>query len=184
VRRLLRAAVLAMSLVVVGVAAPANASSVSHLLGRPMIWINAQNGKCLGVAGGVMTDGTSIIAWPCNGSRDQQWMIVFSDVWIVVQNVKDTSKCLSVAAKSLVSQARLVIWKCKPTEDNEDQRWDVRDNTDIVSGPWLPAGSHHFVNVNSRLPMGMSNFWPLREQQVVQDGYPLAMDNAWFGFFV
>jgi hypothetical protein len=157
---------------------PAEASTATYV-GRPMIWINAANGKCLGVAAGTMTPGTKVIVWPCNGEPDQKWVIGPGSGGSVIRNVKDQAMCLSVAANVPTNQAHLVIWRCKGS-DNADQRWDVFDDV-VIPGSPLPAGSA-FIGNGHGMVMGMINF-PFGGPQVVQENIPLTKDMGWFGFF-
>jgi hypothetical protein len=172
-----------MLVLVAGVTVPANAATAQsfELEGIPMIWINAQRGECLGVAGGNMAPGTAVIVWPCNREDDQKWIAeVFGSDRFVIRNFKDRNRCLSVANMSLANQAPLVIWDCKHRLINQDQRWTINDTATLPDRSRTPSGSMFFVNENSGLKMGMAT-WPLLSRQVVQEYEPVLKDMAWFG---
>jgi hypothetical protein len=174
-----------MVILVASVTVPADASSdPPPFQDRVMIWINALTNECLGVAGGVIQNGTRIIGWPCNGARDQEWIAVDSGFGnFLIMNARNTNKCLSVAAMSKASQAALVIWDCKPAENNQDQRWSIEETINLPDPAGLPYGSKFFTNGHSGLKMGLS-FWPFPPRNVVQKYEPVRKDMAWLGYFV
>lgn len=83
---------------------------------------------CLGVDGGdsKVVDGRAVIVYPCDGTRNQNWVTVKVDPnsanWFIKNSV-NTNECLSVQAKSRNALAHLVIWPCKGSSDNQDQQW-------------------------------------------------------------
>ena len=78
-------------------------------------WFSDGTGKCLGVLGGNMTNGTPIVQWTCNGNPDQMWIIqtvnpggIPGGNFTQIQNYQDPSKCLGV----LGSASRGVPFGC------------------------------------------------------------------------
>lgn len=86
------------------------------------------NNRCLGIAGGNMTDGTPAVQWTCNGHVDQEWVVApTNNGWyeLVNQATYDNGdptnwSCLGVAGGSLALGAIMVIWHCN---GHLDQQW-------------------------------------------------------------
>jgi hypothetical protein len=88
-------------------------------------WVTP-DGLCMGVTGGNMTPGTTIITWNCDGTNNQFWAMDFnsgSPNTFLLRNLADPTQCLSVFNKATYLGAPLVIWPCKAFSDNQDQRW-------------------------------------------------------------
>jgi len=87
-KRCLAAVCLALGALAVGL--PAHASSSSGTFVR---LIDNGNSMCMGVSGGVMTNGRPVIQWPCNGHDDQYWQWDGGNPH-VLKDFKDPTKCL------------------------------------------------------------------------------------------
>ena len=88
------------------------------------------DGLCIGVTGGNMTPGTTVITWACDGTNNQFWAQDFNSGapnTFLLRNLADPTQCLSVFNKALYLGAPLVIWPCKAFSDNQDQRWSRAD---------------------------------------------------------
>ena len=92
-------------------------------------WVTT-DGLCIGVTGGNMTPGTTVITWACDGTNNQYWAMDFNSGapnTFLLRNLADPTQCLSVFNKALYLGAPLVIWPCKAFSDNQDQRWQRAD---------------------------------------------------------
>jgi hypothetical protein len=113
------------SLLAVFAAAPAARADTSGY----HIWRNINSGRCLGVSGGIMTNGRPIILWDCGdpvNHPDQYWTAVdLSQHGMQYQfrNMADPSKCLGVPAGSTKDGVQLVIWDCLDMANHPDQWW-------------------------------------------------------------
>ena len=122
--------------------------------GPAKTWTSQGSGKCLGVLGGNMTNGTPVVQWTCNGHPDQSWFITTSSPSGVpdgqpttIRNSANPSKCLGVFASATNDGANLVIWDCN---GNLDQSW-VFENVFPVSNQ-IPFGCWTIENQNA-LPL-------------------------------
>jgi hypothetical protein len=82
--------------------------------------LNYHSDKCLGVAGGVVTDGTKLVQWDCINHWDQWWTFHNVGPWIEIKNYADPSKCMGVGGGSTDAGAALVVWGCN---GHFDQKW-------------------------------------------------------------
>ena len=113
-------------------------------------WTDLNSGKCLGVYGGNMTNGTSIVQWTCNGNPDQTWEVQTvsgtpgNPTWTQIQNYQDPSKCLGVYGSGTSVPTNLVIWDCNGHADQEWQfvPWQVDSRG-------APAGCFVIQNQNA-----------------------------------
>ena len=110
-------------------------------------------GKCMGVSGGSLTNGTNIIPWSCNaqppsytGATDQGWTIDLNDCttyqgysYCSVRNGLNYNKCLGTKAGGTGNGTNLVVWDCLG-QAHADQYWNV---TRADDGFW------YFVNLAS-----------------------------------
>ncbi len=113
-------------------------------------WRNVGSGKCLGVTGGNMSNGTRIVQWDCNGHDDQYWAAVGlgDGSYYELRNKANSSKCLGVDASSGNEGAWLLIWDCN---GHTDQLWTVVRS-------YYSDGSfagYVFVNYNSSQVIGI-----------------------------
>lgn len=139
-------------------AAVATALSLSALTilpakadGPAKTWISQGAGKCLGVQGGNMTNGTPVMQWTCNGHPDQQWLITTSSPFGVpdgqvttLRNFENPFKCLGVTSSATNDGANLVIWDCN---GNSDQNWIFQNVFPVSRG--VPFGCWNIENQNA-----------------------------------
>jgi len=142
-------------------------------------WRNANSGKCLGVAGGNMTNGTKIVQWDCLGPShpDQYWSPVgINDgAYYQFHNLSNPNKCLGVPGGSTNAGAQLVIWDCLG-QDHPDQFWAV------ISASYLNPNDSDFVivNNNSSLVIGVGGGLTSNGAPVVQWPWVDHPDQRWF----
>ncbi|MGZ8273169.1 MAG: lectin [Burkholderiaceae bacterium] len=70
---------------------------------------------CLDVAGGSRENGASVIAWECNGNRNQQWVVNGTRI-----QSKQNGKCLDVAGGMIRTDAPVIVHDC---HGGQNQRW-------------------------------------------------------------
>jgi len=70
---------------------------------------------CLDIAGGSNANGARVIAWPCNGGRNQQWFVTGSQV-----RSQQNGKCLDVAGGNLTPGTPVVVYDC---HGGPNQNW-------------------------------------------------------------
>ena len=112
--------------------------------------VNLNSGLCMGVTGGIMQPGQSIIQWPCDGSANQLWWVPNSPNVTLLQNGATASYCLSVSG-NVNEGSQLVIQPCG-------------------ASPWQV-----WWNVTNPNPGGNYNAWVLQQQY---DDYVAAADSA------
>lgn len=150
-------------------AAVATALSLGALITQPAkadgpakTWISQGAGKCLGVLGGNMTNGTAVVQWTCNGNPDQKWVITTSSSTGVpdgqpttIRNSQNQSKCLGVNASATNDGAKLVIWDCNgsldqqwvfenvvaPSSGNQFGCWSIENQNALAKVVGILAGS-------------------------------------------
>lgn len=158
------AVVAAVVTAVVAIPGSANASDATRIRN----YVSAPNYPCLGVDGGdsKVADGALVITWTCDGSANQQWIIVpdaTTQGTFNIQNSVAPTECLSVANGSLNAGARVILWHCKPASDNQDQRWYLP--TDRGGVPYV-----FLQNYNSGLDAAASSTgsgsWLMQEPKV------------------
>lgn len=134
-------------------------------------WINLNSGKCLGVSGGNMTNGTPIVQYTCNGHLDQQWVqIPLNDGnFYQFKNGANNNKCLGVPGESTNRDVQLVIWDCL---SHLDQFWSALLDRN--------TGCYWLQNFNSGLFVGVRGGSLLNSAAVVQfDFVPGALNQEW-----
>lgn len=111
-------------------------------------WFSDGTGKCLGVLGGNMTNGTPIVQWTCNGNPDQMWIIqtvnpggIPGGNFTQIQNSQDPSKCLGVLGSATSDGSSLVIWDCN---GSGDQNWLFQQAIPASRG--VPFGCFNIAN--------------------------------------
>jgi hypothetical protein len=98
------------------------------------------DGSCLGVQGGSMTNGTQLIMWPCDGSLNQQWTLPnvnnsgSFEIPLQIHNGADYNKCLGALNIGTTDGTPLVIWDCN---DHADQLWLGIPVTVTTGGPTI-----------------------------------------------
>lgn len=114
-------------------------------------WMSQGSGKCLGVLGGNMANGTPVVQWACNGHPDQQWIITTTAPFglpdgqpTTIRNFENPAKCLGVLASATNDGANLVIWDCN---GSMDQDW-IFENV-LPPSRNLPFGCWNIENVNA-----------------------------------
>lgn len=73
-------------------------------------------GLCLDVVDGRHSDGTRVIAWHCNGQRNQRWRV--DDGQIISE---DSGKCLDLQDGRARPGQQVQIWRCN---GQSNQRWN------------------------------------------------------------
>ncbi len=142
-------------------------------------WQNANSGRCLGVAGGNMANGTPIVQWDCYGTDhpDQYWSAVpINDgYYYQFKNLSNPNKCLGVPGGSTNAGAQLVIWDCYGT-DHPDQYWTV-----ISASRLNPNDSGYvIINANSHMVIGVGASRTDNGAAVVQWPWVDHADQRWF----
>ncbi|MEU4401239.1 PQQ-dependent sugar dehydrogenase [Micromonospora orduensis] len=117
-RRLLPAAVAAVTLLTVAVGVPAAAAAPSTVVG-------VASGRCLDVVGNVRTAGAGINIYDCNGQANQAWTFTSAGEL----RVYDETMCLDVVAQDTTAPAALQIYGCT---GGANQRWRINTNGTIV----------------------------------------------------
>jgi hypothetical protein len=112
-------------------------------------WFSVGSGKCLGVLGGNMTNGTPVVQWSCNSHPDQMWEIqTVSSIpggnWTQIQNAENPSKCLGVLGSATSNGSNLVIWDCN---GNTDQNWLFQ--LAVAPSRGIPFGCFNIENQNA-----------------------------------
>jgi hypothetical protein len=97
---------------------------------RATVWKNyANEAKCMGVSGGVMTPGTKLIMWDCNGNPDQDWGESFTG-YMTYDQIYDEktpapnapeAECIALPASQTAPGTYFIIWYCSAFTD--DQKW-------------------------------------------------------------
>ena len=83
---------------------------------------NGLEGECLDVFGGKTDNGTPVIAFPCHGGTNQQWIIKDGQIRGV-----QSGKCLDVTGANPADGTQIIIWPCKTpfTTGAANQTWRV-----------------------------------------------------------
>jgi Ricin-type beta-trefoil lectin domain len=91
--------------------------------------INVNSGKCMGVSGGSLSAGATIVQWTCDGSLNQYWRLGGPDgAYAYDTLINDNSgMCVGISGNSTSEGAKLVQWAC---DGNYDKQW-IPD-----SAPW------------------------------------------------
>src|SRR4051812_38268195 len=81
------------------------------------VWQNWKSQKCMGVAGGKMSNGTKIIQWTCNGNPDQLWNAFpigpnGTPDMVQFRNYANPGKCLGAPGGVLTPGVQFIIWDC------------------------------------------------------------------------
>ncbi|MEO3874753.1 glycoside hydrolase family 19 protein [Nonomuraea sp. B12E4] len=87
---------------------------------------NRATGKCIGAAGGTLTNGNVVDLYGCVGSSTQQWSLS-SDGSIKIAN---TTKCLDVQEGGTADGTPVQLWDCN---GGPNQRWYFTPAFDIVN---------------------------------------------------
>ena len=97
---------------------------------RATVWKNyANEAKCMGVSGGIMTAGTKLIMWDCNGNPDQNWgQVSYDNTTSNLMYDEKTpaplapeAECISLPRSQTDPGTYLIIWYCSYMTD--DQKW-------------------------------------------------------------
>lgn len=92
-------------------------------------WVNStsvNSGKCLGVGGGSLNEGASVVQWSCLPHPDQTWAWIYtgattSSGWPIWNILNDNSgMCLGISGGSTSVGAYAIQWGCN---GNADQAW-------------------------------------------------------------
>jgi len=165
-------------LVTAAVSAPhAQAASAASQPGRENVsamatqematYSNTLTGKCLGISGGNMTNGTKAIQWTCSGAADQSWYSIESDGhYYRLHNAVNYNKCLAVPGSSKTAGVQLVIWDCS---NNADQFWRYE----------LGYRGMVFINLYSGMVIAVSGSSSLNGAPVIQWPWSQNDDQMW-----
>jgi glucosylceramidase len=143
---------------------------------------NPGAGKCMGVVGGNMTNGTPVVQWSCNGHPDQSWEIQVVNgspggIWTQIRNFQDPNKCLGVLGSTTFDGSNLVIWDCN---GSGDQEWFFQSVPNFFTG--FPSGNFNIINGNADPKViGILNMDPSDgAQAVIWDNLgPTHPDQEW-----
>ncbi|MBM0231831.1 PQQ-dependent sugar dehydrogenase [Micromonospora sp. STR1_7] len=116
-RRLLPAAMAAVTLLTVAVGAPAAAAAPSTVVG-------VASGRCLDVVGNVRTRA-GLNIYDCNGQANQSWTLTSAGEL----RVYDETMCLDVVGQDTTAPAAVQIYGCT---GGANQRWRVNADGSIV----------------------------------------------------
>lgn len=133
-------------------------------------WVNVNSGKCLGVGGGDMTNGTKIVQFDCINHPDQQWSTVptADGNYYHFRNKANPNKCLGVPGGSQAAGVQLVIWDCL---NHDDQFWSVVPTSD--------GNGYAILNANSGLIIGVGAGSTQNGAPVVQWSWEGHADQRW-----
>ncbi len=81
--------------------------------------INVRSGRCLGVAGGNLSNGGKIVQWNCNGNKDQQWRRLARDNGEFSFVNLNSGKCLDLANGNTNNNVQFHQWNCSATNRNQ-----------------------------------------------------------------
>jgi galactose oxidase len=79
----------------------------------------------MGVSGGSLSPGATVVEWDCNGHSDQEWIYVptggYANGWPLynIENL-NSGQCLGVSGGSKALGAQVVQWSCN---GHPDQEW-------------------------------------------------------------
>jgi Ricin-type beta-trefoil lectin domain len=87
---------------------------------------SVNSGKCLGVSGGSLSQGASIVQWSCNGHPDQTWLWIYTGyttstgwpIWNILD--ENSGMCLGISGGSTSRGAYAIQWGCN---GHADQAW-------------------------------------------------------------
>lgn len=134
-------------------------------------WYNYNSGKCLGIAGGNMANGTKAVQWSCLDHPDQFWLSTPLDDgnYYELRNQANSNKCLGVPGGTTASGAQLVIWDCN---GHADQFWSPVRNAS--------TGAYAFLNRNSGKIIGVGGGSLADGAPVVQWDWEGHADQLWY----
>ncbi len=162
-------------------AAPA-AVSVAH---KWRVWRNWNSQKCMGVAGGNMTNGTKIVQWTCNGNPDQFWSgfpipTTGTSEAVEFRNLSNPNKCLGVPGglSNFHAGVQLVIWDCL---DHPDQYfWTFHANLLIID-PLAPDDACMFGDIDPVPPVSVAGASTADGAAIVVDeGYTILHNDQYW----
>jgi ricin-type beta-trefoil lectin protein/rare lipoprotein A (RlpA)-like double-psi beta-barrel protein len=81
-------------------------------------------GKCIGAAGGTLTNGTAIDLYSCVGSPTQQWTMATDGT------IQNSGKCMDVAGGATTNGTKVQIYDCNGTAA---QQWTYTSGHDLVN---------------------------------------------------
>jgi hypothetical protein len=129
--------------------------------------INRNSGQALGVSGGSLSDGASVIQWADNGAVDQQWHLwTLNNGNKLIGGDKQSGRVLGIYQASTADGAHAVQWV--ETQAN-DQQWQL-----VATGSYYKV-----VNVNSGKVLGVLGGSTTQGAQVVQWTDTGALDQQW-----
>jgi hypothetical protein len=85
--------------------------------------VNDGANKCLDMTGGSLSNGTQPQIWTCNGSRQQDWLIIpVGSPFFLIENV-NSGKCLSILHNSTGVNATVIQWTCNFSGNDPFEDW-------------------------------------------------------------
>jgi hypothetical protein len=181
-RRLVAISAVVGSLLAVVGAAPAARADTSGY----HIWRNGNSGRCLGVSGGIMTNGRPIIQWDCGdpvNHPDQYWTAVdLSQPGVRYQfrNMADPSKCLGVPAGSTKEGVQLVIWECLDMANHPDQWWTTWPANQISTYNGYLLYQNHLTSSPGTTVIAVAASATNNGAAIVQWGWTSTPDQYWY----
>jgi hypothetical protein len=139
-------------------------------------WKNVNSGQCLSISGGVLTNGTHIIQWPCPDndiSNDQLWEAVgLNDgSYYLFRSGANHNKCLADPGSSLTPGTQMIIFDCNYLQ--ADQYWKVDVPPDLHNG-W------RIRNLRSNLVLAVANHSLSPGAAVIQFSDSSNTDKRWY----
>jgi hypothetical protein len=134
----------------------------------PYTWVNERSGKCLdqNYSGGV--PHSNVLAWPCNGARNQLW---YYDVYAngIVRFVNARSgQCLDQKYTGGVEYPDVLAWPCSAATNQNWREFIYTDGTfrfqNVRSGKYLDQDysggvEHSRVIAFTNKPTVLNQYW-------------------------
>ena len=116
--------------------------------------IHAPGGKCVDVAGGNSTSGTSVQLWDCNGTSAQSWTVAPNGT------LQALGKCLDIIGNGTAPGTKIQLWDC---DGVGGQQWVPQANGSLrnpQSGLCLDDPSGNTANGTQLQVWTCNNLWP------------------------
>lgn len=92
---------------------------------EPAVHIIGRNGLCADVQDGIYDDGNPVIMWPCTSNTNQLWTLMKDGT------IRSKGKCLT--AYRLEMEEYVMIHNCSTKPGYSGNKWERKDNGDIIS---------------------------------------------------
>ncbi|WP_191330435.1 RICIN domain-containing protein [Frigoribacterium sp. ACAM 257] len=128
--------------------------------------VNRSTGKVLGVLGGSLSDGASVVQWSDTGSRDQAWHVTTQSDGTRLITDRSSGRALGIREASTAADSDAVQWL---DNGSNDQRWRL-----IQTGSYVKI-----QNVRSGLVLGVRAGSSADGAQVIQWSDTGSLDQQW-----